>query len=140
MSLRSRAFVLTQAASLTSGRAATQAVKWGVGARRTLHRVSAREKRDFTAPKRFHHRDTEHTETEHIERWTAAPLLPGGEQGCPLTPRVEQYSARLRPVGAKTRTIGFGLSRAAESYAATVAAVISDHGPFSPRVLTQRAM
>jgi hypothetical protein len=26
------------------------------------------------------------------------------------------------------------------AYAATVAVVISDHGPFSPRVLTQRAM
>lgn len=30
--------------------------------------------------------------------------------------------------------------RARASYAATVAVVTSDHGPFSPRVLTQRAM
>ncbi|GJQ30357.1 MAG: hypothetical protein HBSAPP03_22410 [Phycisphaerae bacterium] len=43
-----------------------------------------------------------------------------------------------RPFGAKKRVFSFGLSRAAESYVATVAAHTSDHGPFSPLVLTQR--
>lgn len=32
------------------------------------------------------------------------------------------------------------LSKIGSVYAATVAVVASDHGPFSPRVLTQRAM
>ena len=60
--------------------------------------------------------------------------------GCAREARAAPVATPLRPVGAKARTIGLGLPRAAESYAATVAVVTSDHGPFSPRVLTQRAM
>ena len=60
--------------------------------------------------------------------------------GCAREARASPVATPLRPVGAKTRTIVSGLSRAAKFYAATVAVVISDHGPFSPRVLIQRAM
>ncbi len=86
-------------------RAAPHTLRWGVqplpkpsiGTRRTLCFISAREMRDFTAPKKFHYRDTEHTEAEHIEGSTAAPLRPA-----PLT---------LRPNGAQGCSHGWSAAR-----------------------------
>lgn len=80
--------------------------------------------------------------------------------GCARGARAPPVATPLRPVGAKTRTIGFDLSRlprqrvprtayqglapppsgpadgVSKPQAATVAVVTSDHCPFSPRVLT----
>jgi hypothetical protein len=57
------------------------------------------------------------------------------------TPDDHKFIGKLQVVNYKTTVdVQKFVSVFTETYAATVAVVISDHGPFSPRVLTQRAM
>ena len=78
-------------------------------------------------------------------------FLASSEQASRLSAEIFRYgeSPDHPSVGFQSRTVGIPLTTTCYArsnhtptnlYAATVAVAISDHGPFSPRVLTQRSV